>query len=48
MKKDERQLLIREIIQNEKLSTQKEIQDRLDQRGAGVTHQSKREGWSLL
>ena len=35
MKKDERQLLIREIIQNEKLSTQKEIQDRLDQRGAG-------------
>ena len=37
MKKDERQLLIREIIQNEKLSTQKEIQDRLDQRGAGVT-----------
>jgi len=37
MKKDERQLLIREIIQNEKLSTQKDIQDRLDQRGAGVT-----------
>ena len=37
MKKDERQLLIREIIQHEKLSTQKDIQDRLDQRGAGVT-----------
>ena len=32
MKKDERQLLIREIIQHEKLSTQKDIQDRLDQR----------------
>ena len=37
MKKDERQLLIREIIQHEKLSTQKDIQDRLEQRGAGVT-----------
>ena len=40
MKKDERQLLIREIIQHEKLSTQKDIQDRLDQR--------ERKGGALL
>ena len=38
MKKTERHLLIQQMIRNEKLSTQKEIQDRLEAKGIAVTH----------
>ena len=37
MKKTERHLLIQQMIRNEKLSTQKEIQDRLEAKGIAVT-----------
>ncbi|MFC2797037.1 MAG: arginine repressor, partial [Streptococcus sp.] len=37
MKKTERHLLIQQRIRNEKLSTQKEIQDRLEAKGIAVT-----------
>ena len=37
MKKIERHLLIQQMIRNEKLSTQKEIQDRLEAKGIAVT-----------
>ena len=36
MKKTERHLLIQQMIRNEKLSTQKEIQDRLEAKGIAV------------
>ena len=37
MKKTERHLLIQQMIRNEKLSTQNEIQDRLEAQGIAVT-----------